>query len=308
MRIQRQRDYNRLHPLLKIGLGIVLVVGVSFCLAWVWHTTEFSAAMEEQSLPLREPFELPVSSEPEIQEPEPKPEPEEPSSSPELESSGEMESSVPDSQVLFPDAVPPSDPVGADYFDDAIFFGDSITTGIPLYHIADNAAVVAMTGINPENINYKECIEVTTEDGAEQLLTVLEAARLLYGERNKIYIMLGGNGTGYDKETFISNYKRFLDSVKAQYPGATIYLQSMTPVVEGYQNRFDPGLNNDKIDEYNLEIMALAKREKVFYLDVASALKDETGALPKEASPVDGMHFQPEYYMKWFDYLKTHTV
>ena len=37
-------------------------------------------------------------------------------------------------------------------------------------------------------------------------------------------------------------------------------------------------------------------------------MKDENGMLPDEASPADGMHFGPDYYTKWFEYLKTHTV
>lgn len=199
--------------------------------------------------------------------------------------------------------VPASDPVDSSYFDDAIFIGDSISTGIPLYHIADNAAVVAVTGINPDNINYKKCVDI----GEEERVTVLEAAAT-HGARSKVYIMLGDNGIGYEKQSFISSYRLFVDSVKKLYPDAVIYLQSMTPVVEGYVNQFDPTMNNDKIDEYNRAIMELAEQESVYYLDVGSALKNKNGALPDEASPVDGLHFSAEYYQKWFDYLKTHTV
>ena len=52
----------------------------------------------------------------------------------------------------------------------------------------------------------------------------------------------------------------------------------------------------------------MAEEKEVFYLDVNSALKGSDGALPTEASPADGMHFNATYYQKWFDYLKTHTV
>ena len=37
-------------------------------------------------------------------------------------------------------------------------------------------------------------------------------------------------------------------------------------------------------------------------------MKDENGMLTDEASPADVMHFGPDYYTKWFEYLKTHTV
>jgi lysophospholipase L1-like esterase len=204
-------------------------------------------------------------------------------------------------------AVPESEPVEPSYFDDAIFFGDSISTGIQLYHIADNAAVVAMTGINPYNVNTNAVIPV--EVGSEERVTFLEAAKA-YGERGKVYIMLGGNGIALDKELFIDGYRTFVESVKKMYPNAVIYLQGMTPVTADYVNEYDPSLeiDNATINDYNLEILALAEEQGVYYLDVGSALKDESGALPKEASPLDGMHFSPEYYVKWFDYLKAHTV
>lgn len=302
MRVQRRRSQSRFAPLLKILLCLVLIVGMAFCIAWVWQTTE--RAVEEESPPVSAdasppPDPVPDEAVPSVSESAPVPPPEEESEPP--EESGEE--APPADKPVFDGAVPESAAVDNRYFDDAIFLGDSISTGIPLYHVADNAAVVAMTGIGPENISTKECIDI----GGERRVTVLEAAKA-HGERAKVYIMLGGNGLGNSKDAFVAGYRTFLDAVKEQYPKAVIYLQSITPVVEGYVNEIDPTIDNAKIDEYNLEIMALAKQEHVYYLDVAEALKDETGALPAEASPYDGMHFSPEYYARWFAYLKTHTI
>ena len=46
--------------------------------------------------------------------------------------------------------------------------------------------------------------------------------------------------------------------------------------------------------------MAMAGEEQVYYVDVASAIKDETGGLPAEFT-TDGLHFKGEYYNKWID-------
>lgn len=308
MRVIRQRGHNRIPLPLKIILSVTLIVGMSFSLAWVWHTTQQSVAAEniQEPQPADSPSvppedEAPAVSQVTVQTADL---PEES----DAEQSGEAEQPEDAGQTVFDGAVPKSDPVGQSYFDDAIFIGDSISTGIPLYHLADNAAVVAMTGINTDNINYKEVIDrISVGLEGEGRVTFIEAAKQ-YVPRSKVYIMLGGNGIGFDKETFIDGYETFLGSVREVFPDAIIYLQSMTPVTADYVNEFDPELNNAKIDDYNLEIMALAKRFGAYYLDVASALKDETGALPKEASPLDGMHFSPEYYNKWFDYLKTHAI
>lgn len=302
MQIHRYHAYNRVHPALKILLALLIIAGIAFSLAWVWQTTEQAALADSQSsAPASESASstLPESStvsESEYAIPV--------ESSASEDGSSPMEESEAEVAPAPNGAVPESEPVDATYFDDALFLGDSITTGISLYHIADNAAVVAETGISPANILTKPCIPI---DDAGNRATILDAAAA-YGPRSKVYIMLGGNGIGSDKATFISSYKAFLDAVQLQYPDAIIYLQSMTPVVHDYVNEFDPTMNNAKIDEYNLEILALAQQEGAYYLDVNSALKDETGALPKEASPVDGLHFSPEYYAKWFDYLKTHTI
>lgn len=290
--MNRQRNPHRFSLLVKILVGIVVLVAVAFCLAWVWHTTQQSAV--EESSAAAEQSE-PQQSEPESSQEEPESSPEE--STPDEESLPAGESETPEG------VVPTSQPVGNEYFDDAIFIGDSVSTGISLYQMAGNAQVVAMTGINLDNISTKPVIDL----GGEERVTILEACES-YGPKKKVYILLGGNSLGSSKEAFIQRYEEFLTSVKALYPDSIIYLQSMTPVVEGYKNQFDPEMDNDKINAYNQEIMGLARRSGVYYLDVGSALKDENGNLPTDASPTDGLHFKPEYYAKWFEYLKTHTV
>ena len=198
-------------------------------------------------------------------------------------------------------ALPENEKVPVSYFDDAIFFGDSISTGIPLYNVMPNAKVVAFTGIGTFNVATKECI--MTNDGRK---TLLDAAKE-YGDKAKVYIMLGGNGLASDKESFIADYRAFLQQVKGQYPNAVIYIQTMTPVTDDAHKTY-PSVSNAIIEEYNLAIQDMAKAEGLPFLDVASALMDEKGRLPAQASPVDGMHFSAEYYAKWFAYLRTHTV
>ena len=195
--------------------------------------------------------------------------------------------------------VPESDRVLNNYFDDAVFIGDSLTEGIKLYDIMSNATVLSHTGLGLDNIYTKEVVEQA--DGTK--ISVIDALEL---EENvgKIYILMGPNSIGYNKETFISKYGLIVDTVKQLHPDAIIYVQSMLPVTKSNNYKLD----NAVIDEYNLALIDMAEEKEVFYLDVNSALKGPDGALPTEASPADGMHFNATYYQKWFDYLKTHTV
>ena len=213
-----------------------------------------------------------------------------------------LSQSQPQPVYAFGQPIPETPQVDDSYFDDAMFVGDSITTGIELYGVMPNATVVASTGINPNTIMTTPDIELA--DGSS--VTILQAMSAYHPK--KIYIMLGSNGVEFiGKETMMELYGEFIDAVKAQHPDSIIYLQSILPVTQA-KEAASPELSNDKIDEYNAAIMELAGEKEAYYLNVAESFKDETGALPDEASPNDGMHFGVSHYEIWMDYLKCHAV
>lgn len=318
MQVRRGAGKRKSPTMLITAIAIALIVGASFTAAKLWQGAEDkNAASSEADMPAApetqesEPPETQESSAADSQPDEidfAAPDLSDGASRPtspslpgsEAEDDAEQVSNAPP-RDQFTYTVPQSEKVANAYFDDAIFFGDSVSTGIPLYQVMKNAKVVAYTGINTVNINTKEVIK--TQTGT---VTILEAAKQ-YGDMGKVYVMLGANGLDFDNATFIDGYRTFLKSVKAQYPAATIYVQSMLPITQEAYKTY-PSLNNEKMEAYNLEIMALAKELGVNYLDVASALMDENGELPMDASPLDGVHITAEYYAKWFNYLKTHTT
>lgn len=200
-------------------------------------------------------------------------------------------------------SVPEAPAVDNTYFDDAVFIGDSVTDGIKAYGLMKNATVLANKGLNPSTMLTDA--KIKTEDG---YVTVLTALAQIQPPPKKIYILQGGNGIAWmSKEKIVELYGNLIDEVQKTCPDSTIYLQSILPVTPSYSNAAND-ISNGKIDEYNIEIAKLAQQKKVYYVNIAAALKDGTGALPEEASPTDGMHFGPTYYNKWFDYLKNHTV
>ena len=108
------------------------------------------------------------------------------SSSSEASSSSEESSSEPESSaVAFGQPVPESERVTSAYFDDAVFIGDSLTTGIQLYNILPDTTVLASVGININNIFTNEVIS----DGNGGQQTILDAAKDI--QPAKIYTMLG---------------------------------------------------------------------------------------------------------------------
>lgn len=190
---------------------------------------------------------------------------------------------------------------GSEYFDDALFVGDSITDGIKIYDIMSNATVLSYTGINLDNIFTKQVIKDGTEGNQ---ITIMEAAKA--AKPGKIYVMMGANSMGYDQPTFVKEYGRLVDELHKMHPDAVLYVQSILPVTTTYEkNR--PEFANSKIDEYNDGLRQMAKDKGYAFVNVAEAFKDEAGALPTEASPKDGMHFSAQWYRKWFDYLRQHV-
>ncbi len=222
------------------------------------------------------------------------------SSSAEESSSSEPEPEEP--AVQFGQPLPENGRVRSEYFDDAIFIGDSLTTGIQLYNILPNTTVLASVGINLDNIGTKPVIG---PEGSQQ--TILAASR--QHDANKIYIMLGANGLkGLGVDGTVKYYRSFLEDVRAAHPDAILYVQSILPINEQkFLANYGYSMTNAEIDECNAALLKMCGELQVYYVDVAEAIKDETGGLPAEFT-TDGLHFKGEYYNKWIDYLKEHTV
>lgn len=291
-RVRRRRRRNNGNIIVVIVLLLIIAL-ISFLGATIWQNlsekeeepTQQSSLSEEESLAEEE---LSSNAEAPAETEEPAEEPADPEN--------------PDSpyEDLADVVVPKGDWVKSEYFDDAMFVGDSITYGMQVYNTMTNATVIAHTGINPQTILNKAVIQ---QDG--EMLTILQA--MDQHDPGKIYIMLGANGVAFlEEEDMMGFYGEFIDAVQQQHPDALVYVQSILPVTA--EKSEDERYSNDRIDQYNISLMNLCKEKGVYYLNVAEAFKDENGNLPTEASPKDGMHFGSTYYMKWFDYLKCHAI
>lgn len=195
--------------------------------------------------------------------------------------------------------------LSSDYFDDALFVGDSITEGIKLYDVMSNVTVLASTGVNLNTLYTKDAI--TLDDGSKVPILTATAEGLKF-KPGKIYLMMGVNSLLSDEETFRQDYGRVVDTLVSQHPDAILYIQSILPVTDNYQKRADAVADNAKIDRYNEVLKELAAEKGVYYLNVAEVFKDADGCLPDSASPKDGIHFGSSWYRTWFDYLRTHGV
>lgn len=189
--------------------------------------------------------------------------------------------------------------VDVSYFSDAAFVGDSLTQGLQLYDILDTN-VIANRGINLESIYQADKIRVA--EGYTSVFAELERV-----QPAKIYIQLGMNDIAWRTEKdFTRLYGELIDKVHDEFPDAELYIQSIFPVTNWYALE-DNGIDNEKVVTYNQHLLDLCVEKGCHYLDVHSALIDENGVLPDEASP-DGIHLNAPYYKDWFHYLKTHVA
>ncbi len=204
-------------------------------------------------------------------------------------------------EFVYGEKVPESEAVLDEYFDDAVFIGNSQIEGISIYSSMKNATIFAGKGIMVDTIFTKEVIK--TKDGTR--ITIMDA--LSKEQFGKVYIMLGANELGWAFDyLFIEQYGKVIDEIKKLQPDAKIYVNAIMPVSKEKSNK-DKIYNNKNIDSYNNLILNMTKEKEVYFIDSKEALADEEGNLPEDAG-TDGIHFNSTYYEKWFNYLETHTV
>ncbi|MEG1931508.1 MAG: GDSL-type esterase/lipase family protein [Pygmaiobacter sp.] len=196
--------------------------------------------------------------------------------------------------------------VDLSYFADAVFFGDSITTGWDLYRDASgmlpNAKVVAEISTSPpvNGVQWKHGDRVY--DPMEEVVA--------YAPK-KIYMMFGTNTlvnqSAATEDKLVADYATVIDVLHARLPDCEIYIQSiLTPSPKGEQMK--PGLTRERIGRVNSRLAALSIEKDCHYLDVQSMLCHHDGYLNSDiASGKDGIHFNADGYRGWLEYLVTHT-
>ena len=192
--------------------------------------------------------------------------------------------------------------VDEDYFDDAVFIGDSRTVGLYDYAGLDNAAFYASSGLTIYKLFEDPDGRYKDGNWKENIGTALSEKQF-----SKVYLMIGINemGTG-DVDYFIRHYEEAVAKIKELQPDAVIFLQSILRVTKERSEKGDY-INNEGIDARNERIAGLADNERVFYLDINSVVCDESGGL-NPAYTFDGVHLYAQHIHIWKEYLMSHGI
>lgn len=168
-------------------------------------------------------------------------------------------------------------------FNNDLFFGDSITKGLSAFNILDDSEVYAKVGIGTAMV--KEMVNSATKQNPE-----------------RVFIMSGINDIGsYNKAQFAQHYTDLIDTIKAKYPHAKIYIQSILPVL-GQATQNNPSLNNNKISEFNSVISQISKTEKVGFLNTSALVSSNPNLYAS-----DGIHYKPSFYSTWLNFIQNNA-
>lgn len=193
--------------------------------------------------------------------------------------------------------------VEEDYFDDALFIGDSRTVGLMEYAgLEEHATFYASTGLTVYRLFSEKVVSV---EGSKEKISIEEA--LTDKQFSKIYLMVGINemGTG-TVESFVAAYEEAVAHLQNLQPDAIIYVQAIMRVSAERSAKGDY-IHNEGIDARNEGLSLLADNQKIFYLDVNPLISDEDGGLVQDYT-FDGVHLKAKYIMMWKEFLMEHAV
>lgn len=207
-----------------------------------------------------------------------------------------------------------SEAVDKTYFDDVAFVGDSVSLKLSYYAMASgelgDAQFFTAGSLGCANALW-EVSDKSVHPSYQGTKMRVEDCIANSGAK-KVYIMLGMNDIGlYGIDATIENYTTLIGKIKEKSPDVTIVVQSMTPMTST-SNIVGKNLNNDNIKTYNERLLELCEEQEWYFVDVASAMYDASGAALKVEYCSDanemGVHFTEEGCKAWVEYLVTHAV
>ena len=181
------------------------------------------------------------------------------------------------------------------FFDDALFIGDSITTGLYLYGYLDESLVYAKLGLAPSTALESEIDGVTIN------------SKIKANNPKKIYIMLGTNSVGYSDGNYLANCMGELVQHISQITKAKVYVLSIPPITYYAEADYDNALTTSAINEYNTALKSVIKGTKAKFLDLHSVLTAPDGYYYEEYHEMDGIHFMGSTYQVMLSFLEKHS-
>lgn len=187
----------------------------------------------------------------------------------------------------------------AEWFDDAVFLGDSVSRTLEGYndYYGD---LGEPTFLCEYSFSVHSAIHtyMTVWFRGEEW-DALDVIRETGGK--KLFIMLGINDIGLGLDRALAEWEVLLGGIRARDHEITFFVQSLLPMYAGTQV---PELNNDLIDAYNEGLQALCERTGSVYVDLAPYFKNDDNALREEFTSDYYVHLNNDGARLWAELLR----
>lgn len=201
--------------------------------------------------------------------------------------------------------VPESTQVASDWFDDALFIGDSVTLGLSLYCGESLGKAQFLCAGSMSATNLLSGLIVPTFQGKAVSL----AEGVTMSGADKIYIMLGMNNIAFGVDSAASDMVTVIGQIREANPDVSIILQSVTPMAST-STISGKDLNNENIRAFNAKMQEICQENGWFFVNVAEIMTGDDGCLRQDAcsDPNEmGIHISSAGVADWIRYLKTHA-
>lgn len=222
-----------------------------------------------------------------------------------LANSGEELKAVGRDVLQSANRLPQMSPEGetCDFFDDAVFIGDSIT--YTLWYQAEATKTIGEASflvrggcsLNGFVLGYYKI----TYHGVEM---ELDDAIALTGAK-KVFFMMGQNDLSYRTiDETMGSWEEVLASLRESDPSLDIYIQSLVPE---WKEQNASNAKNEKIQEYNERLKTFAEENGCHFVEIAAYFRDNTNRMAKEYTSDYTIHINFDGADIWMQVLRAYA-
>ena len=190
---------------------------------------------------------------------------------------------------------------GADYLNDTLFLGDSNT--VRLYN---NGLISLQQFCAKEGIGTQAALNegIVTFKKDSNHYTIPQAVAMMKPRR--VVMTFGTNDTGMEVSDFIAHYTALIQAIQQSYPYTDIIVNTVPPVPADHSNY--PHMDQAKIDDFNMALLALCEQLGVRFLNSAEALKGSDGYGIADYYTSGDIHLKSAGLKAVLNYLRTHAL
>ena len=190
---------------------------------------------------------------------------------------------------------------GTDYLNDTLFLGDSNTVRLYNNGLISLQQFCAKEGIGTQ-IALNEGIVTFKKDSNHY--TIPQAVAMMKPRR--VVMTFGTNDTGMEVSDFIAHYTALIQAIQQSYPYTDIIVNTVPPVPADHSNY--PHMDQAKIDDFNMALLALCEQLGVRFLNSAEALKGSDGYGIADYYTSGDIHLKSAGLKAVLNYIRTHAL